>query len=294
MRNYSLRAMSYEAQQILSNAAKPRSELWRTVVGMLTITAISFVLAMAWALGQAALTGGSLLHPDVGPGGMVWTLSTFLCPTIALIVVLRGLHRRGLGSLIGPLGLARAQFVRVFFVHSAVVGLAMLLPSPNGAEVTMNLSINVWLSWLPLALVMLAVQIGIEELIFRGYLQSQLAARLTHPAFWIGIPAVLFAVLHLDPTMEGNKWMIVAVTFAFALAAGDLTARTGTLGPAIAMHFVNNFASLMLVGAAGQMSGMALFILPIDMSDPSLWPIFLAETLLIFIAWLGARIVLRR
>lgn len=286
--------MSYEPQQILSNPAKPRSELWRTGVGLLAITGISFLLALGWILMQSLMPGRELLHPNAGPRGMVWTLATFLCPSVALIVVLRGLHKRGIASLIGPLGLARAQFVRVLLVQVAVVGLAMVLPSPNGAEVTANLALGRWLSWLPLAVMMLAVQIGVEELIFRGYLQSQLAARLSHPALWIGIPAVLFAVLHLDPTIEGNRWPVVAVTFAFALAAGDLTARCGTLGPVLAMHFANNFASLFVVGAAGQMSGMALYVLPVDMSDPTLWPVFLAEALLIFIAWLGARIVLRR
>ena len=59
------------------------------------------------------------------------------------------------------------------------------------------------------------------------------------------------------------------------------------------MHFVNNFTSLFLVGAAGQLQGMALYILPVDMSDPGLWPSFLAEALIILISWLGARIVLR-
>jgi hypothetical protein len=47
------------------------------------------------------------------------------------------------------------------------------------------------------------------------------------------------------------------------------------------------------VGAAGQMEGMALFIVAIDLSDPTIWPVFLIEAMLILITWLGARIVLR-
>jgi hypothetical protein len=264
------------------------------MLGLILITALSFVLAMLWFVAGSMVEGGTMMHPDSGPAGMVWTLSTFIGPTIALIVVLRFLHKRGVSSLVGPLGLARSQFVRVFFVQAAVIALAMLLPTPGGADVVLNQSVGRWLSWIPVALAMLVIQIGVEELIFRGYLQSQLAARFRHPVIWIGLPSVMFALLHLDPTMEGNKWAVVAVTFAFALAAGDLTARTGTLGPALAMHLVNNFTSLFLIGAPGQMSGLALYIIPLDLSDPSLWSVFVIEVVLIFIAWLGARIVLRR
>ncbi|WP_407494389.1 CPBP family intramembrane glutamic endopeptidase [Pseudooceanicola sp. MF1-13] len=286
--------MSYEPQQTLTDPARDRSELWRTGAGLAAITVLSFVLAMLWFIAGSMLPGGGALHPDLGPAGMVWTLSTFIGPTLALIIVMRVLHKRGILSLIGPLGPARAQFLRVLGVQAAVIALAMLLPTPGGAEVQLNQSVLRWLSWVPLALVMLVIQIGIEELIFRGYLQSQLAARFRHPIVWIGLPSILFALLHLDPTLDNNRWAVVAVTFAFAIAAADLTARTGTLGPALAMHLVNNFTSLFLIGTSGQMSGLALYIIPLDMSDPALWPVFLIEIGLIFIAWLGARIVLRR
>lgn len=289
--------MSYAAHHSLSDPARPRAELWRTLLGTLAIAVISLALTIAWYLGQGVLAqtaGPEVFNPSKTPSGMVWTLSTFLCPLIAVAMVLRLLHRRGIASLIGPRGVAGTQFIKVFAVQAAVVVLAMLLPAPGGAEPVRNLAFGVWLSWLPLALVMLAVQIGSEELIFRGYMQSQLAARLRSPLLWIGIPAALFAVLHLDPSAGGNMWLVVGVTFLFAIAAGDLTARTGTLGPALAMHFVNNVSSLLLVGASGQLRGMALYVFPFDMSDPALAPSFALEALLILIAWLGARIVLRR
>lgn len=288
--------MSYGPQQWMSDPARARAEIWRTVAGVLGIALLSLIFALLWLLPQSFLTdrfGPDYFSPEMSPAGLIWTLSTFICPTLALIVVLRLLHRRGVASLFGPIGLMRAQFLRVLAVQVGVVVLAMVLPSPHGVEITRNLGFGTWLAWLPLAVVMLCIQIGIEELIFRGYLQSQLAARLRSPVIWIGVPAAIFAVLHLDPTAGANRWPVIGVTFAFALAAGDLTARCGTLGPALAMHFVNNFTSLFLVGAAGPLQGMALYILPVDMSDPGLWPSFVAEALIILISWLGARIVLR-
>ena len=288
--------MTYAAQQTLSDPARPRSELWRTLLGLALITGLSLVFALIWLLGQQWASRHvdlSFLHPAASPQGLIWTLSTFLCPTLALWIVMRRLHRRRVRSLIGSIALARHQFLRVMAVQAVVVALAMLLPTPGGADPVLHLSPLVWLRWLPLALAMLVVQIGIEELVFRGYLQSQLAARFRSPVVWLVVPAVIFALLHLDPSIGPNRWLVIGVTLAFALAAGDITARAGTLGPAIAMHLVNNFTSLFLVGAAGQMEGMALFIVPIDLSDPTIWPVFLLEAMLILITWLGARIVLR-
>ena len=51
---------------------------------------------------------------------------------------------------------------------------------------------------------------------------------------------------------------------------------------------------VLLVGAAGPMSGLALFVIPIDITDPALRPYYAVEAGLMILAWLGARIVLRR
>jgi membrane protease YdiL (CAAX protease family) len=80
-----------------------------------------------------------------------------------------------------------------------------------------------------------------EELLFRGFLQRLLALR------WPGAPAVLLAALvfglaHLD-AVQGSA--------AFVLGAylGALTARAGSLRPAILAHVANN--SLALAASAG-------------------------------------------
>ncbi|EAQ03740.1 CAAX amino terminal protease family protein [Pseudooceanicola batsensis HTCC2597] len=289
--------MQYDGQQNLSDRARPSAEIWRTVMGTALIVALSFVMMTLWIMIQGALSdryGIAAFQPGATPTGLIWTLSTFLCPLLAMALVMHGAHRRSLWSLFGPADMLRRQFPRILGVQTLVVALALLLPAPDGLRVEQHLALARWLSWLPLALLMLAVQVAAEEVVFRGYLQSQLAARFRSPLIWIVMPAALFAVLHLDPTADGNRWPIVGVTFLFALAAGDLTARAGTLAPALALHFVNNFASLMVVGAAGQMEGMALYVFPVDMSDPALRPSFVLEALLILIAWLAARIVLRR
>lgn len=147
---------------------------------------------------------------------------------------------------------------------------------------------------MPLALPALLIQTGAEELIFRGYLQSQLAARFRSPVIWMVLPSALFAVLHFDSTAGANAWAIVGVTFLFGLVAADLTARSGSLGPAIALHMGNNISSVLFVGLPGNLSGLALFLLPVEASDPALRILFPVEALLLVLIWLAARVAIRR
>lgn len=284
--------MTYDAQDILTERARPRAEAWRTAVGIALLATGTLALTALW-VAVVPFFGIRGIEPGTTPAGMIWILSSFLCPMLTLWLVMQLLHHRSLLSLVGPLGPAVYQFGRVLMVQAAVLTLALILPSPQGMEPVAHLAFSRWLVWLGPAVVLLMVQIGAEELIFRGYLQSQLAARVRSPIVWLGLPAVLFALLHVDPSAGDNKWGVVGVTLLFALAAGDLTARTGTLGPALAMHLSNNFGALMLVGAKGPMQGLALYLMPVDMADPSLAPMLALEALLILVSWLGARIVLR-
>jgi membrane protease YdiL (CAAX protease family) len=288
--------MNYEAQDILTERARPRAELWRTGSGIVILVAGTLILTAIWVLAVPlfGLSGRGAAGPGGTAPGMIWILGSFLCPLAMLAVVMRGLHGRSLWSLVGPGGLAWQQFLRVLPVAGGVLALALLLPSPAGYEPVVNLPVSSWLVWLVPALALLVVQVGTEELVFRGYLQSQLAARVRSPLVWLVLPSVVFAVLHLDPAAGANRWLVVAITGLFALSVADLTARAGTLGPAMAMHLVNNFGSLMLVGAQGPMQGLALYVMPLDMADTVLRPVLLVEALLITIAWLGARLALRR
>ena len=288
--------MGYEAQEILTARARERSEIWRTAAGIMLLAILAPLLTAVIYLGFIAAIGASANPASgaSGPNTMLVILGTFVLPLAVMAVLMPLLHKRSLLSLVGPAALAGPQFLRVLGSTAVVVALAVMLPTPGGIAPIPNLSPLIWLQYLLPALLLLAVQVGTEELIFRGYLQSQLAARFRSPLIWLVVPAVLFAVLHLDASAGDNRWPVVAITFLFALAAGDLTARSGTLGPALALHFVNNFGSLMIIGAQGPMQGLALYIFPTTAADPILLPSIALEALLVLIAWLAARVVLRR
>jgi hypothetical protein len=172
----------------------------------------------------------------------------------------------------------------------------LLPPWPLAAASAPGLAPGLWLALLPVTLAVLVLQTGSEELFFRGYLQSQLGARLRHPAVWLGLPALLFALGHYAPAHYGGNAGLVALwALIFGLAAGDLTARAGTLGPALALHLVNNTLAVALAAPSGAMSGLALRRYPFDAGNEAAMAALLpADLAMIALSWLAARLAIRR
>ena len=149
---------------------------------------------------------------------------------------------------------------------------------------------------LPIALLAVLVQSSAEEIIFRGYLQQQLGARFRSPWVWMVVPSVLFALAHYDPQAAGeNVWLIVIWAGFFGAAMADLTARAGNLGPAIAVHFVNNALALLVVALPDQLGGAALYLLPFGLSDVEAMRAWMpVDFVTTFVMWLVARLAIRR
>jgi len=288
--------MRYAAYQTLIDPARPTRQLWRLVAGLVLIGAVYMLLLLglfSLDLGSGfAVMGGGLGRT---PYSAFALLASFLCIYPGLWLALRWLHRRRIGSLIGPRAQALRDAGRVMLVAIGIYAVSLLIPGPDMAEPTGNLPLGTWLKWLVPGMIALAVQISAEELVFRGYVQSQLAARFRTPLVWLVLPAVGFGLLHFNPAAAGGNaiWLLLP-PIAFGLLAADLTARCGNLGPAIGLHFLNNFAALFLLAPGEEMSGLALYRLPIDMADPGLRANLPVEIGIVFVLWLAARLVLRK
>ena len=166
----------------------------------------------------------------------------------------------------------------------------------NSSTVVQNLPLSQWLGLLPLSLAFLLIQVSAEELVFRGYLQSQLAALGLHRIVWIVIPSAIFGLLHYDPAVMGAAapWMVLSTTL-FGVIAADLTARSGTLGPAIAFHFVWNFYSIIFCGFSDYLGGLALFSYDFSITDEErLISLVPYDAAFLLLAYLTMRIALRR
>ena len=68
-----------------------------------------------------------------------------------------------------------------------------------------------------------------------------------------------------------------------------------TLGPAIAVHLANNAIAILIVSAPDNLNGLALFLIPFDLSDTqAARPWLMVDFMVMIVSWLVARIAIRR
>jgi len=282
-----------------SAPARNSAEIWRTLAGVVGIS----VLYMAFVFGALSAVAkmmsefefARLVAGMVGastPVGLSLTLGTFIPMLMAVVLVAKLLHGRDLSTLIGR-GALR-DFVKVSAPLLLLVFLMMPLSLLN-PDVGAATPFAVLLRWLPVALPLLLIQVTAEEVVFRGYLLQQLGARSARPLVWMALPSALFGVLHYAPGDFGANAIWPALwAFVFGCLAADLTARTGNLGAALAMHFATNFSSIFLVGLYGNLDGLALYTLVINNRDlASLAPYLATDFAAMLVSWLLARLMLR-
>ena len=295
--------MDYRLHHQLTDPARPTAELWRLMAGACLIVLMYVVLGMVMMSALAQVIGelgyGQFtdeMNSGATPRGTLAQLFGIGLLTIPVILVTMSLHQRSAMTLIGPPREAARAFVRVTVAACAAAFLIWLLPpSEYLVDPVPAMEMRPWLMLLPLSLCAVLVQVAAEELVFRGYLQQQLAARFDHWIVWMGVPSALFAMLHYDSGFGSNTWLVVFWAFAFGCAAADLTARSGTLGAAIGLHFANNAMALLVVALAGNVDALALWHLPVPLGDAdTLRPMILIDFVVLFCLWTAARIALRR
>lgn len=272
--------------------ARDRSQLWRLALGVMLAVAIYLAWVLATVFGSWRLIAPEMpptlwmmdrLRTDTADGTLV-ILATFGGMALGAIAAGRWLHGRGLSHLLGPC----ARTLRHFTVAAGTLGAILVLTTLGWSAVydaQPNLDPGRWLWLLPAAAALILLQTGAEELLFRGYIQGQLAARFRSRAVWLGVPAVLFGAVHFDPSGAGpNAWLVVGSAALFGLLAGDLTARTGSLGAAWGFHFANNFMAIAVIATDGTITGLSLFVTPytIDAEQGMTW--LLAGNLAVILA----------
>lgn len=289
-----MRTDPYAPHAAFCAPARGVAEFWRTAAGLVLGISLYFALAQGFvalvlALAPEAATTGTAAH------ALVRLMSVGLVAASTCIVAV-ALHTRRPGTLLGDLSQALRDFRRVLMPLAALIAVTYAIQSLSMEATPLPArNIGSWLVLLPVGLLAILIQAGSEEVVFRGYLQQQLAARLNLPVLWLGLPSAFFAVVHYAPSIYGgNAAMIALWAGAFGLAMADLTARTGTLGAAIAVHFTMNAWSILGIALPGPLVGLALYVLPFGASEEapirSLLP---GEFLHILLAWLTARLALR-
>ncbi len=291
----------YPAHEAFVAPARTRPEIWRLLLGLGLIILV-YVIGIAGVFGALVVTSGfdgaqawmGRMTTGGTPTSALLTLSTFIGMGLGPLLAARWLHGRSFGSVFGPLVPLLQQFAIALMICGTVYAVFALLPSGDAPQP--NLEFNLWISFLPLALVAILIQTGAEEVLFRGYLQQQLAARFASPWVWMILPSGLFALGHYQPQIMGeNAWAVVAAVGLFAILAADLTAKTGNIGAAWGFHFANNCVAILFLAMDGPLSGLALYTVPFaPMDTVNLRPLIYQDMIITLATWAAIRFSVTR
>ncbi|WP_052245394.1 CPBP family intramembrane glutamic endopeptidase [Halocynthiibacter namhaensis] len=296
--------MRYPYYEPLIAPARKHAQIWRLALGLMLGTVLyylsilyvfsSIARALQMSMDELSFALGSITTP-------FWTgvtLFTFICMAVPIFLMVEVLHKRRWHTLFAPWHVEKRMFPYVSAALLILVIALELLPPWNLGLLKPNplLSAGSWLMILPIAIIGVLIQTSAEEIVFRGYFQSQLAARFNNPIIWMLVPSVIFGCLHYDPNTwgDGAIWPVLWATL-FGLCAADLVARSGTLSAAIAFHFVNNLYPLVFAAFPDNLSGFALFHLPWtseEMLEQN--PMLLTDFLFVLCNWLMVRLILKR
>jgi len=297
----------YAAHRDFVRAARGSPDLGPVLV-IVVLMELVFIIA-------PLLVGGVLpeawrISYEIGatPLSLLAQLATFGVIALALVVMVRQAHGRGFWSMVGPVRpTLRNIKIAGFAVFWLLVLQTILPPWIVMADVASIRHIAAWAVWVIPAIAILLIQVGTEELYFRGYLQQQCAALSDKAWVWMGVPSLLFGLGHyLNGYGPADGVLYALWATMLGLACADLTARTGNIGAAIGLHLSNNIFAFMWVGEQDMpSSGLALFLYaPMDRSqfdyglatliEPWVLPEVIILTLMIVVMWLAARIAIRR
>lgn len=216
--------------------------LLRTPMGLVLATLPTQIVLLVAALGPALLSPTPWL---ARLGLRRWQVSHQL---VALIVVATIGLTLPVDLLMGALFGQPSQHLRTLVeAIRAPQGLAVLLP-----------------------LLMVGVLPGVaEELFFRGYVQTRLLQRW-RPWLALGLPALLFSLLHGDP-------MHIVSTLAPAIWLAWVAYRTGSAVTSMLCHAANNIVGVLVARAAKDP-----FATSIDLPPPLLMLLAATTLALIF------------
>jgi membrane protease YdiL (CAAX protease family) len=255
--------------------ATARPGLWRLVVGILLIllgwliwTVILFIGFVLFQIGsglgiEEALSEMQVFIESGTPASVTFQLATFVGVWPATWLVLDYLHDQPFGTLFSPERRIRwGDFGRGVLLAAAFWFVSMAIGSAIvGLPTRTDLALDAWIIALGPLAIMVFFQATAEELIFRGYMTQQLAARWRTPIIWAGIPALLFGLAHYSSGSGlGVGWEYVGVTLLFGLTAAVLVWRTGSLAAAMGLHVGMNVISLSATGLEGIVEGTQLYL----------------------------------
>ena len=274
-----------------------RSQIWRICLGLFLIAIIYASSSFGWFIALDRMAQIRLEGLGSTPADLAALLFSFFFIWLGIALVCRWLHRHPLHALYGRsykinwqhfligAGLAFATAI-ISEISISIISWHFFDPS---SQANPNITATLWLRWVIPISVLVFVQIGAEEMLFRGYLLQHIRAR--GGRFWwsIFLPSLLFGMLHFDfPIFGVNAFFYMLHTSVAGMILCLVTLKTGNLGAALGLHFGVN-ALMLIFGLEGHLDGMSLFVIQLDPKGAQATLSFLIFTLfegLAFLLWL--------
>ncbi len=219
------------------SAERADSRLLMAIVLMIAIMATQLISSLLFGFAFGAFAGTSTMP-------LVLAFAALTSYAVVLSLVWRNL-RGDEGISLADIGLRAGRFswpltlglaVIIYLTCSMIVGVYVQVTGyVNEQQVAAWVSESQGMNPIVVGLLVLAIVVigpAVEELVFRGYLQTALAEKIP-PWAAVGISSLVFGAFHME---LGAFPLLVMVGAAF----GAVYQITGTLWPAILMHMVSN------------------------------------------------------
>ncbi|WP_319480082.1 CPBP family intramembrane glutamic endopeptidase [uncultured Draconibacterium sp.] len=249
----------------LTRAFDGQNEWWKYLVVILValfvgqiVGAIPLVIAMGVGV---AMNGGEIAETDnmmdlsaygIDPNlGLALMVIPFIVTLVLAIVLIKSFHQRTSKDVVNggrPFRWNRFWLgVSIWGAMILVFFFAQLLISPEELEFRFDPAAFIPLVFV--AVLLIPIQSGTEEFIFRGYLAQGVAVWTKNRWAVILIPSVLFALLHgMNPEVkEHGFWMMMPSYFVFGVAFAITAVLDDGIELAIGIHAVNNTLGALLV-----------------------------------------------
>ena len=255
-----------KAETYVEVARRDGHRWWRYLLGLAIILFSWMVVAnvasalVAFALGgQEGLAAlGRLDYAAFGPvGGFLVVMAGFPLFLAGLLIVVVGIHRRHPRTLVT----ARERiswrrvghgFVAGFVPWVLVGGLGQYLLYPD--SFSFNSDLATFALFVPIALVLTAIQTTTEELFFRGYIVQGASIVWANRVFLALVSAVIFTLPHVtNPESQEGGWLglFIGIFVGTGLLFVIVSLIDGTTELAIGAHFANNVAYFLLFNWTG-------------------------------------------
>jgi len=180
-------------------------------------------------------------------------LGMFVFAFIGFFIGLRILHQKSLTSVITGFEKFRtSRFAFAFFVWSLLLLLFLGLNYTfYPSEYTWNPDyVGIFISFL-IMIVLMPIQTGLEEIVFRGYLLQGFALIFKNGILPLLLTSFIFGLAHMsNPEVQRFGWGIMLPYYVcFALFMGAITLLDEGLELAFGIHFANNLISSLLISS---------------------------------------------